>query len=43
MSEKTYRLVELRNDRTQVVIATGLPEEIAAQVRELLSTEQPAT
>jgi hypothetical protein len=42
-TERTYRLVELRKDSTRVVIGTGLSEETAARIRQMLSTEQTTT
>jgi hypothetical protein len=40
---RSYRLVEIRKDRTRVVIATGLPMEMAARMQVFLEAERPET
>src|SRR5262249_35798271 len=41
--EQTYRLVEIRGDRTWIVLGTGLSEETAERMRQILATWQPTT
>jgi hypothetical protein len=41
--ERTDRLVEIRKDRTRVIIATGLPIEMAARMQVFLEAERPET
>jgi hypothetical protein len=43
MPNRTYRLVEVREDHTRIVIATGMPADMAAQMRQLVATEKPKT